>query len=86
MSSAPALVQRTATRGSLDVVVDVVGLSPDPVPYARGLELQRAAAARVVAGEDRGTVLLLEHESVYTAGLALQALGVPDRRHTGGPG
>ena len=68
MSSAPALVQRTATRGSLDVVVDVVGLSPDPVPYARGLELQRAAAARVVAGEDRGTVLLLEHESVYTAG------------------
>ncbi|MBK0419312.1 lipoyl(octanoyl) transferase LipB [Leucobacter sp. CSA1] len=45
-----------------------VGLVPGLVPYARGLALQREAAERVERGEDRGTVLLLEHEAVYTAG------------------
>ncbi|PRI10768.1 lipoyl(octanoyl) transferase LipB [Leucobacter massiliensis] len=44
------------------------GLAPEFVPYARGLELQRAAAQRVREGRDRGTVLILEHEAVYTAG------------------
>lgn len=38
------------------------------VPYERGLSLQRAAAQRAREGVDRGTVLMLEHEAVYTAG------------------
>jgi lipoyl(octanoyl) transferase len=43
-------------------------LAPGLVPYPLGLELQQAAVARIDAGEDRGTVLLVEHEAVYTAG------------------
>ena len=50
------------------VAVDVAGLDPHFVPYADGLQLQLAAADRVVAGEDDGTLILLEHEHVYTAG------------------
>ena len=49
--------------------MDVVRLDPDRlVPYAEGWELQRAVHAAVVAGERADTVLLLEHEDVYTAG------------------
>lgn len=44
------------------------GLAPDFVPYPRGLELQRDAVQRIQDGTDRGTVLLLEHTPVYTAG------------------
>lgn len=47
-------------------------LSLDPgrrhVPYAEAWELQRRLHADVVAGERPGTVVLVEHESVYTAG------------------
>lgn len=46
----------------------VVGLAPDAVPYSRGLALQAEATARLEAGDDRGELLLLEHEPVYTAG------------------
>ena len=45
-----------------------VGLSPDVVPYRDGWELQRRVHAEVVAGERPDTLLLLEHEAVYTAG------------------
>lgn len=45
-----------------------VGLSPDVVPYRDGWELQRRVHAEVVAGERPDTLLLLEHEGVYTAG------------------
>lgn len=41
---------------------------PVPVPYAAGLALQREAVARIAGGSDRGTLLLLQHEAVYTAG------------------
>ncbi|KAM9863969.1 lipoyl(octanoyl) transferase LipB [Leucobacter sp. BZR 635] len=47
---------------------ETVGLSPSLVSYERGLILQREAAARLAADLDHGTVLLLEHEPVYTAG------------------
>ena len=50
----------------LDIVR--VGLAPDYVPYHRGWELQRAVHAAVRAGERPDTLLLLEHEAVYTAG------------------
>ena len=45
-----------------------VGLSPDVVPYLEGWALQRYVHAEVVAGSRPDTLLLLEHEAVYTAG------------------
>jgi lipoyl(octanoyl) transferase len=45
-----------------------VGFVPQPVPYLQGWDLQRQVHADVVAGERPDTVLLLEHEAVYTAG------------------
>ncbi|GAB2819854.1 lipoyl(octanoyl) transferase LipB [Alpinimonas psychrophila] len=50
----------------LDVVV--LGISDDPVPYLEGWELQRQIHADVVNGSRPDTLLLLQHESVYTAG------------------
>jgi len=44
------------------------GLAPGYVPYLEGWELQRRIHADVVAGERPDTLILLEHESVYTAG------------------
>ncbi|HEX3004690.1 MAG TPA: lipoyl(octanoyl) transferase LipB [Angustibacter sp.] len=45
-----------------------VGFVPQPVPYLQGWDLQRQVHADVVSGERPDTVLLLEHEAVYTAG------------------
>ncbi len=45
-----------------------VGFAPDYVDYHLGWQLQRDTHARVVAGEQEDTVLLLEHQPVYTAG------------------
>ncbi|MET0976590.1 MAG: lipoyl(octanoyl) transferase LipB [Leifsonia sp.] len=50
----------------LDVIV--AGLSANSVPYLEGLDLQRAIHRDVVAGTRPDTVLLLEHDPVYTAG------------------
>jgi lipoyl(octanoyl) transferase len=50
----------------LDYVV--TGLSANSVPYREGLALQRAVHRAVVAGTSPDTVILLEHEPVYTAG------------------
>jgi len=47
---------------------EVVGLSPNYVDYRQAWELQRAVHADVVSGAREDTVLLLEHDSVYTAG------------------
>lgn len=48
--------------------IQVAGLSPDVVPYLDGWALQRRVHAGVVAGDRPDTLLLLEHEPVYTAG------------------
>lgn len=48
--------------------VHVAGLAPDYVDYYRGLELQRAELNRIRAGDSHGTLFLLEHSPVYTAG------------------
>ena len=45
-----------------------VGYAPDVVPYPEGWDLQRRIHAEVCAGTRPDTVLLLEHEPVYTAG------------------
>ena len=44
------------------------GLAPDYVPYQDGWDLQRSIHADVVAGVRPDTLILLEHEPVYTAG------------------
>lgn len=49
--------------------VQTVGLAPDFVPYPRAWALQREVHAAVVAGERPDTLLLVEHEPVYTAGV-----------------
>ncbi|UOE45026.1 lipoyl(octanoyl) transferase LipB [Agromyces larvae] len=56
------------------------GLSANSVPYLEGLTLQRAVHRAVVAGERPDTVILLQHESVYTAGKRT----APDERPTDG--
>jgi lipoyl(octanoyl) transferase len=48
--------------------IQTVGLSPDYVPYLDAWELQRRIHAEVVEGTRPDTLLLLEHEPVYTAG------------------
>jgi lipoyl(octanoyl) transferase len=44
------------------------GLDPDFVPYVDGLAFQRQIHKEVASGERGNTVILLEHESTYTAG------------------
>lgn len=44
------------------------GFAPDYVPYTRGWDLQRRVHADVVDGTRPDTLILLEHEPVYTAG------------------
>jgi len=50
----------------LDVVI--LGLGDDAVPYREAWEKQREIHKQVVTGERPNTLLLLEHQSVYTAG------------------
>ncbi len=50
----------------LDVVI--LGLGDDAVPYREAWEKQREIHKQVVSGERPNTLLLLEHQSVYTAG------------------
>lgn len=62
----------------LDYVV--TGLSANSVPYSEGLSLQRAVHQAVVSGQRPDTVILLEHEPVYTAGKRTS----PDERPSDG--
>lgn len=48
--------------------VRTVGLAPDYIPYLDGWALQRELHAEIVAGTRPDTLLLLEHEPVFTAG------------------
>lgn len=45
-----------------------VGFAPTFVPYLDGWALQRRVHAGVVSGDHPDTLLLLEHQAVYTAG------------------
>lgn len=53
--------------------IDHVGFSPDYVPYLDAWARQRAVHADVLAGDRPDTLLLLEHEAVYTAGKRTEA-------------
>ncbi|MEY4436828.1 MAG: hypothetical protein RL100_292 [Actinomycetota bacterium] len=46
----------------------VAGLAPNFIGYEQGWALQREVHEQVVAGTRDDTVILLEHESVFTAG------------------
>ena len=48
--------------------IQTVGLAPDYVPYVDGWDLQRRIHTDVVEGTRPDTLLLLEHQPVYTAG------------------
>lgn len=50
----------------LDILT--AGLAPAYVPYLDGWELQRSIHRNVVDGTRPDTLILLEHEAVYTAG------------------
>ena len=49
-------------------IFTVLGIRPDAVDYLEAWELQRSLHAEVAAGSRPGTVLLLEHPPVFTAG------------------
>lgn len=59
--------------------VRILGLAPAVVPYAEGWERQRSIHADVVSGSP-DTLLLLEHEAVFTAGARTE----PSERPTDG--
>lgn len=48
--------------------IKTVGLAPAFVPYQEGWALQRSIHTEVVAGTRGDTLLLVEHEPVFTAG------------------
>lgn len=54
------------------MVVERVDLGRRLVPYREGWDLQRQIHAEVVAGTRPDTLLLLEHEAVFTAGSRTQ--------------
>ncbi|MEP6651425.1 MAG: lipoyl(octanoyl) transferase LipB [Lapillicoccus sp.] len=45
-----------------------LGFAPDYVDYRRAWDVQRELHAKVVAGDEPDSALLLEHAAVYTAG------------------
>ncbi len=49
-------------------IFEVLGLAPNFVDYEKAWDIQRRVHAEVVSGERTNTVLLLEHDGVYTAG------------------
>lgn len=49
-------------------IFEVLGLSPNFVDYQQAWDIQRRVHAEVVRGQRPNTVLLLEHDGVYTAG------------------
>ncbi|WP_300266920.1 lipoyl(octanoyl) transferase LipB [Microbacterium sp.] len=48
-------------------------LAPNYVPYPDGWELQRSVHADIIDGRRSDTLILLEHEPVYTAGKRTEA-------------
>lgn len=54
------------------------GLDPTFVDYLEGWELQRKLHAEIVAGSRPETVVLLEHNSVYTAGKRTEDIERPN--------
>jgi lipoyl(octanoyl) transferase len=64
----PTTADPTASAPGSPLRFDHVGFGDDLVEYQHAWELQRELHDRVVSGDAPDTVLLLEHEPVYTAG------------------
>ena len=60
-----------------EAVLTVTPLGPAPIDYATAWAMQRDLHERVVSGDASDTVLLLEHEPVYTAGRRTDPLERP---------
>ena len=58
-------------------MIQVRRLGPASIDYAEAWDLQRSVHARVVAGVETDTLLLLEHAPVYTAGRRTEPLDRP---------
>ena len=58
----------SSVQTTTQMQVKHLGFGPDAVDYSATWELQRQIHAQVVTGEAADTLLLLEHQSVYTAG------------------
>ncbi len=54
-----------------------LGFGPDAVEYSATWDLQRQIHAEVVSGQSPDSLLLLEHQSVYTAGRRTEAFERP---------
>jgi lipoyl(octanoyl) transferase len=59
-------------------VFERVAFAPNYLGYREGFELQKQVHAEVVAGVRADTVLLLEHQSVYTTGKRTEHSELPD--------
>ena len=55
-----------------------LGLAPNYVGYEQAWQFQREIHAEVASGERPDTVILLEHESVYTAGKRTDDIELPN--------
>jgi lipoyl(octanoyl) transferase len=55
----------------------IAGLAPNYVSYESGLELQNSIHAEVANGTRENTVILLEHDPVYTAGKRTEGEELP---------
>jgi lipoyl(octanoyl) transferase len=53
------------------------GLAPNFVSYQDGLDLQYQIHSQVSSGQRQDTVILLEHEAVYTAGKRTEGEELP---------
>ncbi|WP_199706593.1 lipoyl(octanoyl) transferase LipB [Amnibacterium setariae] len=70
MRTSVILPEASATRRRVATVIDVAftRLAPDLLDYHEGWALQRSVHAEVVAGTRPDSLILCEHEAVYTAG------------------
>lgn len=59
------------------IAIEHVGFMPNPIPYLDGWDLQRRVHEGVVTGARPSTLLLLEHEAVYTAGKRTEPEDMP---------
>jgi len=67
----------STVQTTTQVQVTHLGFGPEAVDYAATWELQRQVHAQVVSGSNPDTLLLLEHQSVYTAGRRTEAFERP---------
>lgn len=75
--SGPTIRKAWAYPCRVGVLVEFWDLGSRRIPYEEAWERQRALHAQVVAGSASPTILILEHEHVYTAGTRTQPEDLP---------